>query len=107
MFVTGQTARDAFRRRRLLAMAAFPSWVFGPVDNPPCMRQRPFRGWGEPLGQLAGAWQGVPRRVFAPQRGRSARGGRSDTGPAGRRIICPSSRSSRRSARNSLGSSAG
>ena len=36
-----------------------PSAVFGPVDSPPCRRQRVL-----PL--IAGSWQGDPARVFAP-----------------------------------------
>ena len=32
-----------------------------PGDGPPCIRQRPFG--------IAGDWQGLPLRVFAPQRG--------------------------------------
>jgi hypothetical protein len=40
---------------------ARPSGVRGPVLAPPCMRQRPLL--------IAGAWQGQPVRVFAPQRG--------------------------------------
>ncbi|MDA7568637.1 hypothetical protein N8742_02905 [Emcibacteraceae bacterium] len=34
-----------------------PSTVFGPVDFPPCILQRPFG--------LAGALQGLPARVLA------------------------------------------
>jgi len=35
-----------------------PSSVFGPVLSPPWSLQRPFG--------MAGHWQGVPRRFFAP-----------------------------------------
>jgi hypothetical protein len=43
------------------AMRSLPSAVFGPVEHPPCSRHRPLR--------IAGHPHGVPRRVFAPQRG--------------------------------------
>ncbi len=42
-------------------MRSIPSAVFGPALRPPCSLQRPFI--------IAGHWQRVPRRVFAPQRG--------------------------------------
>ena len=45
---------------------ASPSGVCGPVLRPPCMRQRS-------LPRIAGARQGQPARVRAPQRGASAR----------------------------------
>jgi hypothetical protein len=47
-------------------MRALPSGVLGPVDRPPCSRQRV-------LPVSGGFWQAVPRRVLAPQlwRGRS------------------------------------
>jgi len=44
-----------------------PSAVRGPVDAPPCTRQRVYRRVR--LLHIAGARQGVPPRVFAPQRG--------------------------------------
>ena len=51
--------------RPCLVLAAFtrarPSAVRGPVDGPPCIRQRPFG--------IAGAQHGIPLRVRAPQRG--------------------------------------
>lgn len=48
------------------AIRALPSGVLGPVDSPPCSRQRV-------LPVSGGFWHAVPRRVFAPQlwRGRS------------------------------------
>ena len=48
-----------FQRARL--ERARPAAVVGPVDNPPCSLQRPFR--------IAGHWHGVPFRVRAPHRG--------------------------------------
>src|SRR5208283_3979975 len=42
-------------------MRSKPSGVRGPVDCPPCNLHRPFL--------MAGAWQGVPRRFFAPHLG--------------------------------------
>jgi hypothetical protein len=44
-----------------------PSGVRGPVDMPPWFRQRVYRLLL--TLQIADAWQGVPRRVFAPHRG--------------------------------------
>ena len=41
-------------------MRSIPSGVFGPVLNPPWSRHRPFG--------IAGHWQSVPRRFFAPHR---------------------------------------
>jgi len=58
-------------RRRPSAQRACPSGVLGPVLKPPCIRHRPLRGRLCSRSQTAGAWQGRPDRVFAPQRGRS------------------------------------
>ena len=41
-------------------MRSIPAAVFGPVLSPPWSLQRPFA--------IAGHWQSVPRRVFAPHR---------------------------------------
>ena len=75
-FRISRSRRDRSRKNRRRAIASlvnlpcrrfarrersFPSGVRGPVLFPPCRRQRPFF--------IAGAWQGVPRRVLAPQRG--------------------------------------
>src|SRR5262249_44538671 len=43
------------------AIRALPASVFGPLDFPPCSRQR-----RRPC--IAGNWQGVPLRFRAPQR---------------------------------------
>src|SRR6476659_799243 len=55
-------------RRRARASAVyhpcFSAFLFpfgAPGEGPPCIRQRPFG--------IAGDWQGLPLRVFAPQRG--------------------------------------
>ena len=53
--------RFAFRDR------SRPSAVFGPVDAPPCSRQRVYL-WVRLL-HIAGAWQGPPLLVLAPHRG--------------------------------------
>jgi hypothetical protein len=45
-------------------IAAMPASVRGPVDGPPYIRHRPFG--------IAGALQGVPALVRAPQRGASS-----------------------------------
>ena len=42
---------------RFASERALPTEVFGPVLRPPCMRQRPFRGWSFHLSQTAGARQ--------------------------------------------------
>ena len=62
---------------------AKPSGVVGPVDLPPCRRQRVYR----PVRSLhmAGARQIVPLRVHAPQRAIPVRG----TGPAHARTPMP------------------
>lgn len=44
---------------KLASALAFPEIVLGPVDNPPCNRQRPLA--------IALHRHGVPRRVLAPQ----------------------------------------
>lgn len=56
------------RDRRAAAIRSRPSAVRGPVDSPPCIRQRRLPG-------TQGALQGVPERVRAWQRGRCDPGG--------------------------------
>src|SRR5215468_4499738 len=59
--------RESSRRRAMASALYHPCFraflfPFGaPGDGPPCIRQRPFG--------IAGDWQGLPLRVFAPQRG--------------------------------------
>ena len=54
------TARHKAQRRLCAsAMRLRPSAVLGPVESPPCSRQRRDHGKGR-------IWQGVPLRVFAP-----------------------------------------
>lgn len=50
---------------------AFPSTVRGPVDKPPCIRQRPFSGRSRSPFQTGDAEHGAPSllRHRAPQRG--------------------------------------
>lgn len=62
----------SFTRRSASAERAFPSGVVGPRLVPPCIRQRALRVRGRScsLSQTAGAMQGSPLRVLAPQRGR-------------------------------------
>jgi hypothetical protein len=54
-------------------IAVIRAYLFrmGPVDNPPCIRQRPFLGAHRYSSQAARAWQGCPSRQRAPQRGSS------------------------------------
>ena len=56
-----QSAEHRPWRQAAARMRAMPWRVRGPVDAPPCMRQRPLA--------IAGARQAVLRRVQAPQRG--------------------------------------
>src|SRR4030095_10309464 len=67
--ITARSNRISARRSALrppcfhcdLRLRSPPSVVFGPVDFPPWIRQRPFF--------IAGDLQGAPARVFAPHRG--------------------------------------
>src|SRR5215208_6951565 len=63
--------RFADRVRFDSAMRRRPSSVFGPVDSPPCIRQRPFTGRSRRLSHTGGALQELPSRHLAPHRGRS------------------------------------
>ena len=68
-----------------------PSSVVGPVERPPCIRHR-LAGASHAQGQYTLALQGVPLRVFAPQKGRCFRSIRSDLSLFSRDLI-PSDRS--------------
>jgi hypothetical protein len=46
---------------------AKPSGVRGPVESPPCIRQRPFRTLPRVGSHTARAWQAWPSRHRAPQ----------------------------------------
>src|SRR5215213_3668417 len=47
------------------AMRQRPSGVFGPVESPPCIRQRPFTGRSRRLSHTGGALQELPFRHLA------------------------------------------
>ena len=64
----GNCLKGAPARRMLDSrMRSRPSLVFGPVDRPPCIRQRPLRGWPVHESTTAGALQVPPALVLAPQ----------------------------------------
>ncbi len=65
------TPRSPLYCLRLVKARRRPSIVRGPVDSPPCMRQRPLTGPFLFLFHTAGARQGVPFLVLAPHFGRS------------------------------------
>ena len=68
------TPRSPLYCLRLVKARRRPSIVRGPVDSPPCMRQRPLTGPFLFLFHTAGARQGVPFLVLAPHLGRSCFG---------------------------------
>src|SRR5215213_10881993 len=53
------------------AMRLRPSSVFGPVESPPCIRQRLFTARSRRLAHTGGASHGLPSLHLAPHRGRS------------------------------------
>src|SRR5215208_1956549 len=63
--------RLADRVRLDSAMRLRPPSVFGPVESPPCIRQRPFTARSRRLSHTAGAAHGLPSLHLAPHRGRS------------------------------------